>query len=101
MLRFFRTISVLEGLSYLIILSVTLGVISRDYVFILGMGHGVLFVLYLVLSLLVAGARKWSLIVWLPIFFAALIPFAFIPVELYLRKLSLNQSTQSKQTAAS
>ncbi|PCK07311.1 MAG: hypothetical protein COA42_14910 [Alteromonadaceae bacterium] len=88
MLNVFRIISLLEGLSYLIILGVTLGVIGRDYVSPLGMLHGVLFILYLVLSLMVSGKEKWSLVLWLPLFFASLVPFAFILVELYLRNIS-------------
>ncbi|MEE4246212.1 MAG: DUF3817 domain-containing protein [Kangiellaceae bacterium] len=86
MLKFFRTISILEGLSYLVILSVTFGLINRDYVYVLGMGHGVLFVLYLATSLLVTGQQKWSVLIWILLLMAALIPFAFIPVEVYLRK---------------
>ena len=89
MLSTFRFISILEGCSYLIILGVTFGIISRDYVYALGMLHGLLFMLYLVFSLIVGGKKNWSLIVWLPVFFASLIPFAFILVELYLRKLHI------------
>jgi len=88
MIMLFRIISVLEGLSFLIILSVTLGFIDREFVFVLGMAHGVLFVCYLIFSLIVATKRNWSLIIWLFVFLASLIPFAFIAVELYLRKLS-------------
>lgn len=88
MLNTFRTVSIFEGLSYLVILSVTLGIISRDYVFYLGMMHGVLFLLYLILSLIVSSKRNWSLKIWLPLFLASLMPFAFIPVELYLKKAS-------------
>ncbi|MEK7990767.1 MAG: DUF3817 domain-containing protein [Thiotrichaceae bacterium] len=87
MLKAFRTISVLEGLSYLIILSVTFSLISRDYVSPLGMLHGVLFVFYLVLSLLVSNKKGWSILVWGLLFLASLIPFAFILVEMYLRKI--------------
>lgn len=86
MLSVFRAISVLEGLSYLMILSVTLGVLSREYVFMLGMGHGALFLLYLVFSLLVCGRKGWPLWSWLMLFGASLVPFAFLPVEFYLRK---------------
>ncbi|NOQ36128.1 MAG: DUF3817 domain-containing protein [Methylococcaceae bacterium] len=88
MLNTFRTISIFEGLSYLIILSVTLGIISREYVFYLGMSHGVLFLLYLILSLIVSSKNNWSLKIWIPLFLASLMPFAFIPVELYLKKAS-------------
>lgn len=86
MLNVFRAISLLEGLSYLLILSVTLGVISRDFVFFLGMGHGVLFTLYLLFSLIVSGKKEWSVGVWLLLFLASLVPFAFIPVEMFLKK---------------
>src|SRR5690606_35541985 len=86
MLSFFRTVSIIEGLSYLVILCVTLGVISRNYVFVLGMTHGVLFMVYLVASLLASNSRSWSVLVWLALLLAALVPFAFIPVELFLRR---------------
>ncbi len=86
MLKMFRSISLLEGFSYLVILSVTIGVISREYVFILGMIHGGLFILYILLSLYTSYKQNWSIITWLLIFLASIIPFAFIGVELYLRK---------------
>ncbi|MDJ0832743.1 MAG: DUF3817 domain-containing protein [Gammaproteobacteria bacterium] len=89
MLRFFRALSIVEGLSFLVILSVTLGAISREYVFPIGMAHGVLFLLYLVSSLLVCNQQNWSLKIWLPLFLASIVPFAFVPVEFFLRKASL------------
>ena len=82
-------------MSYLLILSVTLGFISRDYVSILGMGHGVLFMLYLVLSLQATHKKGWSILVWLLLFLASLIPFAFIAVEVFLRKETQKSSTAS------
>lgn len=93
MLKYFRAISILEGLSFLAILSVTLGLISRDFVFQLGMIHGVLFMLYLLLSLIVSNSQRWSLKIWLPLFIASLIPFAFIPVEMFLSRISLVNKT--------
>lgn len=85
-MKAFRLASLLEGISFLLILSVTLGIISRDYVFPLGVGHGLLFVAYLALSLYASHKRSWSVIVWLLVFLASIIPFAFIVVELFLRK---------------
>jgi integral membrane protein len=85
-LKKFRLISLSEGISYLLILSVTLGIISRDYVFPLGVAHGILFVGYMMLSLNVSHKQNWSLVVWLLVFFAAIVPFAFIAVEFFLRK---------------
>jgi integral membrane protein len=86
MLNLFRASSILEGLSYLVILSVTLGLIPREYVFVLGMGHGFLFLLYFALSLVVSHKQQWSVIIWLLVLLAAVIPFAFVPVELFLKK---------------
>ena len=86
MLKFFRIVSIAEGLSFLTILSVTFGIISRDFVFYIGMFHGVLFMVYLVLSLLVTNKKGWSILIWLALFLASIIPFAFILVEHFLRK---------------
>ena len=93
MLKYFRAVSILEGLSYLAILSVTFGVISREFVSQIGMGHGVLFMLYLFLSMLVSEKQRWSLKISLPLFLASIVPFGFIPVELFLRRSSEVQGT--------
>ena len=98
MLKFFRVASLVEGCSYLVILCVTLGLISRDFVATLGMVHGVLFILYVLLSLAVAYKQGWSIIVWLLLFLSALIPLAFIPVELFLQK-ELKKRQQHKVVA--
>lgn len=82
----FRVVSLLEGFSYLAILSVSLGLLDRSFVFQLGMLHGVLFLTYMIVSLVVCSKQNWSLTIWLPLFLASLVPFAFIPVEMYLRK---------------
>ena len=71
MLKFFRIASVLEGVSYLVILCVTLGFIDRAYVFNIGMTHGALFVLYFVLSLLASHKQGWSVVVWMREIFSA------------------------------
>ncbi len=106
-MKLFRLVSIFEGFSYLLILSVTLGLISRDFVFQLGIGHGVLFIAYLMLSLHASHKRGWSVIVWLLVFLASLVPFAFIAVELFIRKEigedtgaepSLDQSVDSMST---
>ena len=92
-LKFFRAISVIEGFSYLAILSVTIGLISYDYVRPIGMTHGVLFILYLFSSLQVSHKQGWSLFIWLAVFLAPIIPFAFISVELFLRRESERKLT--------
>ena len=90
MFQFFRMISLLEGVSYLAILSVTLGFISRDFVSLLGMSHGILFMLYLFLSLSVSHKKQWSLVTFLLVFVASLVPFAFIAVEIFLRRQTIS-----------
>jgi integral membrane protein len=84
MLKPFRVVSLLEGCSYLAILSVTLGFISRDFVSILGASHGVLFIIYLFLALSVSNKQQWSIISFLSLFIAAIFPFAFIAVEIFI-----------------
>lgn len=89
MLKKFRVVSVAEGLSYLAILCVTLGLISRDFVSYLGMLHGLLFIIYLALSFILAEKKGWSILIWLALFLASVVPFAFIVVEFFLRKKSV------------
>lgn len=99
MLKAFRAVSMLEGISYLIILSVTLGVISRDFVSVLGMAHGVLFMLYLSMSLSLTNSKGWSVMIWVLLLIASLVPFAFIPVEYLLKKSQENETTQPEASA--
>ena len=93
MVKVFRTVSLLEGFSYLVILSVTLGFISREWVFSLGMAHGVLFVVYLALSLTVTDKKGWPVWAWILLMLASVVPFAFVIVEVLLRKFE-QENTQ-------
>jgi len=85
----------LEGCSYLAILSVTLGFISRDFVSQLGMLHGVLFMLYILLFSGVSRQQKWSLVTHLSLFSASIVPFAFIAVEFFLSRQLVSQKPTS------
>ena len=91
MLKYFRVISILEGLSFLTLLSITLGLVGRDYVFQIGMLHGVLFMLYLFLSLIVSNKQQWTLLTWLFLFIASIVPFAFIGVEIFMSRVLESQ----------
>jgi integral membrane protein len=91
MLKYFRAISLLEGLSFLAILSISFGLVSRDFVYQLGMTHGVLFMIYLFLSLIVSNKQQWSLLTWLSLFVASIVPFAFIGVEIFLSRTAGKQ----------
>ncbi len=92
MIKAFRTVSILEGLSYLAILSVTLGFIDREWVSTLGMTHGILFIIYLFLSLTVVEKNGWPTSKLLALSVASVVPFAFIPVEVYLQKVEQENS---------
>ena len=94
MLNIFRVASLCEGLSFLLILSVSVGLIGRELVFSIGMAHGVLFLVYFVWSLLVSHKQSWSVMVWLLVLLASIVPFAFIVIEVFMQK-ELENSTVS------
>ena len=100
MLVFFRITSLLEGLSYLAILSVTLGLISREMVYTLGMAHGALFMGYFVVSLIASHKQGWSVVTWLLVFLASIVPFAFILVDRFIHKqMRSSQGTEQVGTS--
>ena len=86
MLKFFRVTSMVEGFSYVAILCVTIGFLSRDFVSYFGLFHGVLFMLYIAFSFMLTEQKGWSIVTWIALCLASVIPFAFIFVELFLRK---------------
>lgn len=86
MLKYFRISSLLEGISYLIILCVSFNIISREFIYIIGMSHGALFLLYFIFSLIASHKQGWSILVWLLLLLAAIIPFAFIAVDFFVQK---------------
>lgn len=98
MLSFFRALSFAEGVSYIWILAISLGLISRDYVSMVGMTHGILFMIYLVILALVSEKAGWSKKARGGLFLASIIPFAFIGVELFLRKPSVKNESLSSTT---
>lgn len=74
----FRLIAFIEGCSYLL-LSVTM-VLKYQYAmpkpnYIVGMSHGILFILYVVLLIQVGIQYKWSLLKIFFAFVASLLPF--------------------------
>jgi integral membrane protein len=92
MIKLFRLITLLEGSSYLLLLfiAVPLKYLVGDelYVKLLGMPHGVLFILYIVFTFIFQKKMKWSLINFLIILVASVIPFGTFYVDKkYLRKI--------------
>lgn len=91
MLSFFRKLSLIEGLSLIALLLIAMpakyhfGVV--DSIWIMGMTHGILWLTYFLVSLTVSHQQNWSVVFWLIVLFASVIPFACFVLD---RKLKAN-----------
>ena len=87
----FRVIAFLEGVSYILLMTVGLYCKYRlddpSYVKLLGMPHGLLFMAYLVLAYLLKDDQKWERKTFLIILAASVIPFGTFYIDKkFLRK---------------
>ncbi|MFT5216913.1 MAG: integral membrane protein [Glaciecola sp.] len=75
----FRVISFLEGLSYVLLLFIATPIkyLANDpqYVKILGMPHGLLFMLYIILAFMLKQENKWFKDNFKKVMLASIIPF--------------------------
>lgn len=82
---FFRIIALLEGISYILLLFVATPIkyIQGDeqYVRLLGMPHGVLFLAYIVLAIWLRPDYKWNQRSFIIVLLASIIPFGTFYVE--------------------
>jgi integral membrane protein len=90
MKMFFRVVSFLEGTSYLLLLFVAVPIKywmnDPQYVKLLGMPHGLLFVTYLVIAFLIKSELKWNNKTLGVVILASVIPFGTFYVDKkYLR----------------
>lgn len=88
----FRIIALLEGLSYILLLFIATPIkyMADDpqYVRLLGMPHGLLFIAYIVIAVLISKDLKWSnKTLWI-VLVAAIIPFG----TFYIDKKYLKQA---------
>jgi integral membrane protein len=91
MKNIFRVISFLEGVSYLLLMSVGLyykyALNDPSLVKILGMPHGILFMLYLVLAVVLKKQMNWNVITLGLVCIASVIPFGTFYIDKkYFRK---------------
>lgn len=93
-----RVLGFIEGLSFLLLLFVAMPVkymlgnpILVKYV---GMGHGVLFVAFLVVLLVVCEKQKWSISIFIMGLLASILPFAPFAFDLKLKKLQQQAAAQ-------
>ncbi len=86
----FRVVSILEGLSYILLLFIATPIkyIGGDetYVKLLGMPHGLLFVAYIILAYLIKDKMQWNTKTFMWVLVASIIPFGTFYIDKkYLR----------------
>lgn len=92
LLPVFRITALLEGVSYLLLLFIATPIkyLYEDpqYVKMLGMPHGILFMAYVVIAVLISANMKWSTKTLWIVLIASIIPFG----TFYIDKKYLNKS---------
>jgi len=80
MLSIFRKLSLIEGISLLMLLFMAMPAKYYfgffDIIWQIGMLHGLLWTAYFISSLAVSHKQNWSVGFWLVVLFASIIPFA-------------------------
>ena len=90
MKNIFRIVSFLEGVSYLLLLFIATPIKylqgNPEYVKLLGMPHGILFMLYVVFAIVIQKQMKWNLKNMIIVLICAIVPFGTFYVDKkYLR----------------
>lgn len=91
LLPVFRIIALLEGVSYILLLFIATPIkyLYEDpqYVKLLGMPHGLLFMAYVVIAVMISPVMKWSTRTLWIVLIAAIIPFGTFYIDRkYLNK---------------
>lgn len=91
LIKIFKIIALLEGLSYILLLCIAVPIKyygnDPQYVKMLGMPHGLLFMAYLALTFFVAHKLNWNKKTSAIVLVASVIPFgAFYVDRVYLKK---------------
>ena len=87
MLKTFKIVAILEGISYLVLFSNMLFIKPNDFVlyhrllYPIGMSHGVLFIGYVALAILLKKSQNWNITSLGFILLASLLPFATFFIE--------------------
>jgi integral membrane protein len=85
LLNSFRIVALLEGVSYILLLFIAspYKFFTQDdtYVKLLGMPHGFLFLVYIVLAIMVGQELKWKTKTLLIVLVASIIPFGTFYIE--------------------
>ena len=82
---YFKMVAILEGVSYILLLFVAVPLKywggDEQYVKMLGMPHGLLFVAYLVLAYLLKNTEKWSSKDFIIVILASIFPFGTFYID--------------------
>jgi len=88
-LKFFRLLSLVEGLSLITLLFIAMPAkyqFGHDFVWPVGMAHGLLWMAYVAMSLVVSHLQRWSVLAWLLALLCSVVPFGFILLDARLRR---------------
>lgn len=89
MLKAFRLLSLIEGISLITLLFIAMPAkyqFGHDFVWPVGMTHGVLWLTFVVMSLVVSHLQRWSVLVWLLALLCSVIPFGFVVLDARLKR---------------
>lgn len=87
MLRIFKLTAILEGISYILLFANMLLLkpsnleLYKQFLYPIGMTHGVLFVGYIGLAIILKKTMQWNYISFLMILLASLLPFGTFYVD--------------------
>ena len=92
LIKSFRVIALLEGVSYILLLFIATPIKyladNPEYVKMLGMPHGLLFIAYVVLAFMVGAELKWNKKTLFNVLIASIIPFGTFYIDKkYLKKV--------------
>ena len=87
MLKFFKIVAILEGVSFLVLLANMLIIkninidLYKSLLFPIGMAHGILFIAYVVLAIMLKFELDWDWKKFTIIIIASLLPFGTFYIE--------------------
>ncbi len=89
MVSVFKVISFLEGVSYLLLLFIATPIKyfyhNDSYVKLLGMPHGILFILYVIFAFILKQKLKWNTKIFSKVLVASILPFGTFFIGKYLK----------------
>jgi integral membrane protein len=89
MLKFFRVLSLVEGLSLLTLLLIAMPAkyqFGYDFIWPVGMTHGVLWLAFVLASLVVSHVQRWSVLAWVLALGCSVVPFGFVFLDRRLKR---------------